>query len=123
MQGFKKCSMCSHQWKTRAEFIADPYVILIGYKADFQNLDEGLFLFTHQTGECQSTLALEVGGFKDLYHGALYTERKAGGPECPLYCQDVNQLVRCQAKCECAYIREVMQIFRSEKDLKNEEPS
>ncbi|WP_108651221.1 hypothetical protein [Dongshaea marina] len=112
MPEFKKCSMCSALWKSREDFISDPEIVLNGYKADFESLDYGLFLFTHEKEGCCSTLAVEVGDFKDLYQGQVYSERKTGGPECPRYCKDEHQLARCKAKCECAYVRELMQMLK-----------
>ena len=109
---FKKCPGCSCQWSSQDLFLSDPTVKLTGYKADFETLDLGLFFFTHSDGKCGSTMALQVKDFRNLYHGNFYPDRRTGSPECPLYCKDQQQLNRCDALCECAFAREIMQIIK-----------
>jgi hypothetical protein len=57
-------------------------------------------------------MALEAQDFLSLYSGKKYTERRTGMEECPGYCHDVKQLNRCDALCECAFNREVIQIIK-----------
>jgi len=45
---FKICPMCSTEWETRDKFIDDQSLEIIGYQAYFENLEMGLFYFTHQ---------------------------------------------------------------------------
>ena len=106
---FKKCTCCGKSWKTRDQFVEDDSLDLIGYEANLDALDVGLFLFDHS---CGTTLALRADQFKDLYNGPLYTERKTGSAECLGYCLHKSELRSCPAKCECAWVREVMQILR-----------
>lgn len=109
---FKICPMCSKEWETRDEFLADQAIELIGYKADFERLEWGLFYFTHNVDGCFSTMALEAKDFLSLYSGQKYTERRTGMEECPGYCLDEKQLDRCDALCECAFNREIIQIIK-----------
>ncbi len=109
---FKKCPMCSTEWKTRDEFLDDLSLIIDGYQADFEKLERGLFYFTHIKEGCLSTMALEAKDFLSLYSGEKYTERRTGKEECPGYCLDKEQLNRCDAICECAFNREVIQIIK-----------
>ena len=109
---FKKCPMCSTEWKTRDEFLDDQSLKLNGYLADFEKLEWGLFYFTHTIEGCFSTMALEAKDFSTLYSGKKYTERRTGEEECPGYCLDKEQLNRCNAFCECAFNREVIQIIK-----------
>jgi len=104
--------MCSRLWLSRADFLNDPSLELNGYQADFDNLEDGLFYFTHQVAGCFSTLAVKSGSFLDLYTGRRHTERKTGTEVCPGYCLHKEQLERCDAPCECAYVREVVQYIR-----------
>lgn len=108
---FKQCPCCSFTWASRDEFLADPNLDLNGYQVNFQNLEGGMFLFTHNTESCQSTMTIMMGVFRDLYSGATYTENKALSEECPRYCIEENQLSRCDALCECAFVREILQII------------
>ncbi|WP_319405320.1 hypothetical protein [uncultured Desulfosarcina sp.] len=110
---FKRCPCCFQAWQTRDDFLKDTALKLNGYKADFEKLEYGLFFFTHLQPECNSTLALEVSDFIDLYKGERYLPRRTGETECPGFCLDKNQLERCDAICECAFVREILQVIRS----------
>ena len=107
---FKECPACSHVWDTRSDFLADPNVRLKGYQVHFQELSEGLFLFNH---ECLGTFALSAGAFEDLYEGPVFQEKATGTDQCPGHCLHQSELEPCPSHCECAYVREVMQIVRN----------
>ena len=109
---FKTCPMCLTEWKTRDDFLDDKSLELNGYKADFEKLEWGLFFFTHKKEDCLSTMTIEAKDFLSLYSGKKYTERSTGEEDCPGYCLDENQLNRCDALCECAFNREVIQIIK-----------
>ena len=109
---FKKCPGCFKAWRSREDFLADGALELNGYKADFKELEYGLFFFTHKADGCYSTMALEVKDFQGLYTGTIYPERKTASEECPRYCMKEKQLNRCAARCECAFAREIIQIIR-----------
>ena len=98
--------MCTVVWKNREQFLEDANVEIIGYQVDFKDLASGLFLFNHS---CRTTLALEVSKFKDLYEGPIFAEHATGGDECPEYCLRECELRPCPARCECAYVREIIQ--------------
>jgi len=110
---FKICPMCSYKWKIRDEFLDDKSLELNGYQADFDKLEWSLFLFTHYKENCYSTMAIQAKDFLSLYSGKKYTEQRAGTDDCPGYCLDKNQLDRCDALCECAFNREVIQIIKT----------
>jgi hypothetical protein len=109
---FKQCPCCFQTWLTRDAFLSDKSLSLNGYKADLEKLEYGLFFFTHLDPSCNSTMAIEVSDFIDLYRGARYTERRTGEQDCPGYCLDKNQLERCNVFCECAFVREIIQIIK-----------
>lgn len=89
--------------------MSDPELALVGYQVNFAALLEGLFLFNHS---CTNTLAIEAGAFADLHRGPLFAERKLGAPACPDFCVHRNELSPCPAACECAFVREVLQVVR-----------
>ena len=107
MSAFKKCTLCGHRWHSRNDFLEDPSTDMIGYQVSFEDLSLGLFLFNHL--ECGTTLGIPAGNFKDLYHGPAFSERLLGTKECQEYCLHEDQLDPCPAKCECAYVREILQ--------------
>jgi len=107
---FKKCPKCGTEWHSRDDFLADPTLELNGYQADFRKLEHGLFLFTHKYLNCFTTMAIRAKDFLDLYKGRRYHENRALTADCPRYCIDERQLGRCEAFCECAFVREVIQI-------------
>ena len=108
---FKECTCCKNPWYSRDEFLTDSKLNFVGYQVNFADLELGYFLFNHMT--CQSMIAVPAGLFKDLYDGPIFAERKTGSENCPGYCLDREALAPCSAKCECAYIREIVQILRN----------
>jgi hypothetical protein len=110
MNDFKKCTFCGHLWQSREDFLDDSATDIIGYQVNFDNIHLGLFLFNHLT--CGTTLGIHAAEFKELYNGPVYKERLLGTDHCPEYCVHENQLEPCPAKCECAYVREIIQTIR-----------
>lgn len=110
MKAFKICPNCGHLWVERDAFINDPEVSIVGYQVHFEDLKAGFFLFNHS---CNTTFALKVEDFQDLYAGPVFEERKTGSDECPGFCLKEHSLEPCKAKCECAFVREIIQIFNS----------
>lgn len=108
---FKECTCCKTPWYSREEFLGDSKLDFIGYQVNFSKLELGYFLFNHLV--CQSTIAVPAGRFRDLYEGPIFSDRKTGSEDCPGYCLDRDALAPCSAQCECAYIREIMQILRN----------
>ncbi len=111
MKIFKKCTCCDLPWFTRDEFLQDGNIELIGYQVNFGHLELGYFLFNHLT--CESTIAIPAGLFKDLYDGPVFAEQLIGSDSCPDYCRHNEILEACEAQCECAYVREILQILRN----------
>ncbi|MDD3618274.1 MAG: hypothetical protein RBR09_00445 [Desulfobulbaceae bacterium] len=108
---FKTCPMCAMNWGTRVDFLHDRTLKLNGYQADFDDLESGLFLFTHTVDGCCTTMAVRVRDFIDLYSGDKFEQRKTGTEECPGYCLYRDRLEPCGARCECAFVREIIQII------------
>ena len=106
---FKHCNQCKKTWDNYEEFLSDPNVQLIGYQVAFEELEAGLFLFNHS---CTNTMALEAREFRHLYDGPIFKERATGTERCPEYCLHRFELDSCPIQCECAYVREVLQIVR-----------
>jgi hypothetical protein len=88
----------------------DSQIDLVGYQANFCQLELGYLLFNHHI--CESTLAIHAGLFKDLYAGPIFGQRLTGSDVCQGFCNDSVALELCDAKCECAYIRKILQIVR-----------
>lgn len=106
--GFKECEVCGKVWPIRQGFLSDPGVRLVGYQVNFKELTGGLLLFNHT---CGTTLAVHVGDCRDLYDGPIFSERRTGEDDCPSYCLHGDELRACPAVCECAYVREILQII------------
>ncbi|MFC1859728.1 hypothetical protein ACFL9U_17115 [Thermodesulfobacteriota bacterium] len=106
---FKNCTMCRAVWHSREKFLSDPIVEVTGYMANFDLLELGIFLFDHKL--CGTTLSIRASQFLDLYDGPVFEDRLTGTEECPAYCLNEKELRPCHAKCECAYVREVLNIL------------
>ncbi|MBM4147507.1 MAG: hypothetical protein FJ224_00475 [Lentisphaerae bacterium] len=109
---FRTCQGCGFSWKTRRDFVLDPAIHIVGYQANFVNLDAGCFLFNHMTGRCGTTLALNVAAFSDLYAGPVFLERATRTAACAGHCLHSDNMEPCPARCECAYVREILQMIR-----------
>lgn len=107
---FKHCNKCGRQWETRKSFLNDKEIVIVGYQVHFEELMLGLFLFNHG---CKTTLSLSADLFIDLYDGPVFSERVIGTEKCPGFCLDQSNLSPCPASCECAYVRETMQIIKN----------
>lgn len=110
---FKICPSCSTKWETRDLFLDDQSLKIIGYSADLLKLESSLFYFTHYKEGCSTTMAIQAKYFFDLYSGRQYSERKAGTVECPGFCLEKEQLSRCDAFCECAFNREIINMIKN----------
>ncbi len=105
---FKECPSCGFEWISRDYFLRNPNIEIIGYQVHFEELTAGIFLFNHS---CRTTLGLFAGDFKDLYQGPIFSARATGSKECRRYCLNQNESRPCPAECECAYVREILQII------------
>lgn len=91
--------------------MSDPNVEIVGYQVDFEELQLGLFLFNHSV--CRTTLSIEAREFSDLHKGPVFSDRKTGTSDCPGHCMHRDDLEACPARCECAYIRETLQLVQT----------
>jgi hypothetical protein len=107
---FKTCTICSVFWQTRDDFLDDPEISIVGYQVHFDALMEGLFLFNHS---CGGTLSIKASEFSDLYAGPMFQNRQTGSDKCPGYCLYEEELGPCPAECDCAFVREIIQIIRN----------
>jgi len=103
---FKICTKCAKNWKNRESFLDDPDVVLAGYQVNFRELKAGLFLFNHL--ECETTISINAEHFIDMYSGPMFEERLLGTKNCSENCLHEDNLQPCPAKCECAYVRDVI---------------
>ena len=106
---FHTCPSCKFVWSTRADFLADAGVELLAYKVSFADLMAGVFLFQHR---CKGLVTLHAGEFADLYHGPIFSEPQTGSEDCPGLCLRKEDFRPCPVKCECAFVREVLQIIK-----------
>lgn len=105
---FKQCPGCGTSWASQDRFLGDPGLVYGGYQVHWDDLNAGLFLFSHT---CGTTLAVPVADFRHLYGGPVFQERLTGTDACAGYCLHQNETRPCPAQCACAYVREVMQII------------
>lgn len=106
---YKVCS-CGARWSDRDAFLFDPAVELIGYACNFRRLRLGWFYFNHHA--CGTTTAVVVHDFTDLVPGPVFSGRQTGTPSCPGHCLRTRSLAPCPAECECAWVRDVIQVVR-----------
>ena len=107
---FKSCPKCSFQWPRRTDFLEDANLEIIGYQVNFNSLSAGIFLFNHN---CKGTLAIRAQEFQDLYQGPIFKERAFGSETCQEKCLHEDDLAPCPVQCECAFVREILQVVRN----------
>jgi hypothetical protein len=107
---FKQCPKCFFEWPRRVDFLADSNLEVIGYQVNYISLKAGIFLFNH---DCSGTLAIPAGEFMDLYNGPIFKERATDSPECQGHCLHEEDLASCPARCECAFVREILQLIKN----------
>ncbi|MFC2088214.1 hypothetical protein ACFLSX_01305 [Calditrichota bacterium] len=105
---FHKCSCCNYIWYSLVSFLGDVAIELKGYQVHFKELKTGLFLFNHS---CGGTMAIQVHHFSHLFDGTVFRDRLTDTEQCPGYCCYQEELRPCPAKCECAYVREIIQLI------------
>ncbi|GMW01693.1 MAG: hypothetical protein AMXMBFR84_28300 [Candidatus Hydrogenedentota bacterium] len=103
------CRGCNQVWLEREGLISDPAIALAGYQANFDNLESGRFVFTH---ECGASFSVCVKSFLTLCAEHVHTGYRLNGEACPGYCMHEHELDPCGAECECAYIRNVLDVVR-----------
>ena len=106
---FNECLPCGAKWVSRDDFLEDPEIEIVGYHANFDDLLAGTFLFNHT---CGAALSLSVRYFNGLYEGTIFTERATGSDDCPAYCLYQDQLDKCMVRCECAFVRNIIDIIK-----------
>jgi hypothetical protein len=106
---FKACPGCGKAWRSREDFLSDPELELIGYQVDMENPLGGFFLFNHA---CEDTLALPASCFLDLVDRPLQRPSLYGTTACAGHCLHRSDLDPCRSICECAYVRDVLQVVR-----------
>lgn len=104
--------MCGEVWESRHLFLKDPYLNLIGYQADIEQLEKGLFLFTHDRVQCGTTLSIQVKYLLDLNPGPRYPRMKIGTLECRGFCLEYANLEECDAECEGVFVRDLIKIVK-----------
>ncbi len=115
MEIFTTCAGCKKEWVSRDLFVNDSQVRITGYNINLDYLDNGYFIFLHK--ECQTSSAIEVSFFKDLYQDEKSYINKMGSKECPGYCKDSSNFDDCNVDCECNYVRKIItQIVKRIKD-------
>ena len=112
---FKTCSNCQAVWKNIEGLLADPEIVLAGYQVHPDDLEGGLFFFTHQKEGCNTTLAIPVTEFLCLNDRPLLEKRDKElciGSE---FCVHESDLSPKPMKCECAWVREILQTIKERK--------
>jgi hypothetical protein len=106
---FKECPGCRHLWPDRESFLSDTGLRAIGYQVNYGELNAGFFLFSHDVPGCGTSLAIKAGEFADMHKGPIFERRLANTDQCAGHCLHVKDLDPCPEKCECAYVRDVLQ--------------
>ena len=107
---YKSCPNCGLVWPRRSDLLGDPEIELVGYQVNFKHLETGIILFNHS---CRGTLALYAADFRDLYNGPVFSQKATGSDQCPGHCQHQGDLRPCPAQCECAFVRQILQIIKA----------
>lgn len=108
----KTCAMCSTDWPDLESFVTDPQLQIVGYQARFDRPNEGIVLVTHMRPGCRTTLGITVEQLRTLYSGPEHTRRMTGAAECKGLCLENGCLEDCEAPCQMAWVRRIIQFMR-----------
>ncbi|HBH29779.1 MAG TPA: hypothetical protein DDX99_13225 [Desulfofustis sp.] len=112
-RAFKTCTSCGKIWRSRDDFLSDPETAVIGYQGSSIDPDHGFFYINHATDPCQTTLAIMVREFSDLYNGEEPEKHLTGAHPCPEHCFYKDNLSDRPERCECRFIRTIMQRIKT----------
>jgi hypothetical protein len=107
---FKTCPNCKHIWPTLENFLDDPAIELAGYQVHFEDIKGGLFLFSHTSPECRTTLAIQVKEFHPLTDQPLLSDRLCHGAE---FCARKGDIIKLPKQCECQWVRHVLELIKN----------
>lgn len=110
---FKTCTNCGHVWSSMEEFLSDPELKMNGYQVHFDNLEGGLFFFTHLHEDCLTTIAIQVTDFLSLNDRPLLAKRDEQLCTGSSFCVHKNDLQPKPVKCECSWVREILQTIKN----------
>lgn len=113
---FKTCTCCQESWDDFSVFLNDNNLFFNGYQPNFRRPDRGLFLFTHTSDSCKSTISVRISNFYPIFTGEINEKEFApGSPKCPKFCEDEYNLEDCDNKeCSGSFIRKLMQVIKEE---------
>jgi len=109
---FKVCQKCRFSWQTVEQFVLESNLLVNGYKASFENPEQGVFMLTHICPQCRTTLSIPAGQFSSLYKGPEYTVLNFLNPECEGHCFREEDLRPCSVECSMRWVRDVLQYLR-----------
>jgi hypothetical protein len=110
---FKVCPNCNALWETMEAFLSDPELKMNGYQVHFDDLEGGLFFFTHLQEECFTTLAIPVTQFLSLNDQPLLEKRDKQRCTGSDLCVHQGDLLPKPVECECLWVREILQTIKA----------
>lgn len=115
----KCCNMCDTCWHEIREVLNDHDLEFNGYLAYPKKPEEGMFLFTHKTDDCGTTISLTVKTFQEICDNAnlSITPFELGkAPDCLHFCSRKDDLSNCDSKtCPGVAVRKLVQLIKEQK--------
>ena len=112
-----KCTLCKSDWDTLDRFLEDNSLLFNGYQPYPNKPEKGLFLFTHKSDSCGTTLSLKVQKFKKLSDESTKFSMFVIGKEddCEGHCLDGNDLSTCNSKnCPGTDVRKLIKAIQEQ---------
>jgi hypothetical protein len=106
---FRECPKCRHLWPDGESFLSDSSLRFLGYQVNYEELNDGLFLFVHHIPSCGTSLAVKPGDFINMHKWPVFGDCLANTEQCAGHCPNVDDLNPCPQPCNCAYVRDIMQ--------------
>lgn len=119
---FKTCPLCSTSWYTIDDFIRDSEIEVIGYQPHPEKTGAGLFIFGHR--HCNSSISVQLEALSDLQVcltqdadsvyiiGPDMIQEENSTEVCYTNCLRKTDSSNGNKRCECAYVREVIQLIK-----------
>lgn len=107
---FKVCPKCGTRWNSRASFLKDAEVVLLGFRSGAGGPTSGHFLFHHR--QCGNDLAIRLPPFADLTKKPVVWKSKCSAGISTPFCLATGSQVPCQMECICEFVADVLHAIR-----------
>lgn len=110
---FKKCPYCGTDWVDFVAFLNDKDLVVTGYHANPDKVEDGVVLVAHDCDTCGGTIGVRVKKLADVYDVTRFDKSLYGTDVCEDHCPNYTDLEACDNECSMRWVRDVIQLVRT----------